>query len=85
MHQLADQLLIDDFILVVQRTSYAAIAIRGMRVVKDLRYHFLQMGIFVRFTKATLMLEEGRPGQARYGDQVIEAVVRLKSDDGFDF
>jgi len=43
------------------------------------------MGIFIRFIKATLMFEEGRPGQARYGDQVIEAVVRLNSDDGFDF
>ena len=84
-HQLADQLLIDDLIVVAQRTPYAAIAIRGMRAVKDLRYQFLQMGIFVRFIKATLMLEERRPGQARYGDQVIEAVVRLKGDDGFDF
>ena len=43
------------------------------------------MGILVRFIKATLMFEEGRPGQARYGDQVIEAVVRLKGDDSFDF
>ena len=43
------------------------------------------MGIFVRFIKTTLMLEESRPGHARCGDQVIETVVRLKSDDGFDF
>ncbi len=43
------------------------------------------MGIFVRFIKTTLMLEEGRPGQARYGDHVIEAVVRLEGDDGFGF
>ena len=84
-NQLADQLLIDDLILIEQRTTYAAIAIRGMRVVKDLRYQFLQIGIFVRFIKTTLMFEEGRPGQARYGDQVIETVVRLDSDDGFDF
>lgn len=84
-HQRADQLLIDDLIVVAQPRPYAAIAIRGMRVIKDLRYQLLPMGILVRFIKATLMFEEGRPGQARYGDQVIEAVVRLKGDDSFDF
>ena|SRR5699024_5379 len=40
-HQLANQLLIDDLILVAQSTPYAAIAIRGLRFVKDLRNQLL--------------------------------------------
>lgn len=33
-HQLADQLLIDDLILVAERTPYAAVTIRGVGVAK---------------------------------------------------
>lgn len=57
-HEPANHLLVDDRVVVAQRTPDTAIAKRGVEVVKDRRNLFLEVGVLVWQVKTTLVIKK---------------------------
>ncbi|CAM4173752.1 hypothetical protein FRC0043_00344 [Corynebacterium belfantii] len=57
-HEPANHLLVDDRVVVAQRTPDTAIAKRGVGVVKDRRNLFLEVGVLVWQVTTTLVIKK---------------------------